>query len=60
MRKRMRTIYIATNGQSEWRGDCARWAAEAARSGCTVTTVRTLWLGPAWPCTACALDLHYA
>lgn len=53
MRARMRTIFTLTRSDGvTFRGDCPAWAYDpSARTPLTVTTERTLWLGPAWPCT---------
>ncbi len=58
VKRRFAWIYtLSVPGGGTWRGDCARWAAEAP-AGSVVTRERTMWLGPAWPCAACATGTH--
>ena len=64
-RMKMVTIYTVTtpapllNGRpsgnpTQWRGDCAGWAAAARRDGLTVTEQRVALVGKKWVCSTCA------
>lgn len=50
MKARMRNVYIATVGDTEWRGDCPAWAAGFKGQDVKVRIERHLWIGPAWRC----------